>query len=128
MTEIGTKTPYWQLALGNQGAVVSGLEDLAQSVSIIVGTPMGSAPGRPDFGCEAFSQLDRPITTAIPRMIQSIFRAIAKWEPRVELRKVSVEPVTPGAVILVLVWAPKGGEDVSQVVWLGAPPVLGSTP
>ena len=40
----------WQPALGEIGAVVVDLEDIAQAIRIIVTTPQGSDPHRPLFG------------------------------------------------------------------------------
>jgi len=114
-------TPYWQLAVGRAGEVVTGLDEIAQAISLIVRTPTGSVPGDPRFGCEAFSQLDRPITTAIPKMIQAVFQALRTWEPRIDVRRVGVTPVRLGAVILSVVWAPKGSlDEVGQIILLGS--------
>jgi phage baseplate assembly protein W len=99
-------TPYWQLAFGQEGQAVIGLHEVAQAVSLIVQTPLGSLPGQPDLGCDVFSQLDQPLTTAIPRMIQSVFQALRTWEPRIDVLRVGVTPVRLGAVILSVVWVP----------------------
>lgn len=118
-------SPYWQLALGRTGEAVTGLDEIAQSIALIVQTPLGSLPGQPDLGCDVFGQLDRPLTVAVPRMIQSVFAALRKWEPRIDVRRVGVTPVRLGAVILSVVWAPKGSAnsndgEVGQLILLGS--------
>jgi phage baseplate assembly protein W len=114
-------TPYWQLALGREGEVVTGLDEIAQSIFLILQTPLGSLPGQPELGCEAFDQLDRPVNVAVPKMVQAVFRALRKWEPRIDVLRVSVTPVRLGAVILSVVWAPKGSsEEIGQLLLLGS--------
>lgn len=114
-------TPYWQPAYGRPGETVTGIDEIAQAVSIIVRTPVGSVPGDPIFGCEALSQLDRPLPVAIPKMIQAVFRALRTWEPRIDVIRVGVTPVRLGAVILAVVWTPKGGTDeFGQLLLLGS--------
>jgi len=116
-------TPYWQLAFGQAGEAVTGLDEIAQCVSLIVQTPLGSLPGQPDLGCDVLSQLDRPLTTAIPRMIQSVFQALRTWEPRIDVLRVGVTPVRLGAVILSVVWVPKGSSaEIGQLILLGSNP------
>jgi len=113
--------PYWQLAFGQAGQAVMGLDEIAQSVALIVQTPLGSLPGQPDLGCDISSQLDRPLSTAIPLMIQSVFQALQAWEPRINVLRVGVSPVSLGAVILSVVWVPKGGdEEIGQLILLGS--------
>ena len=123
MTTAVPSTPYWQPAYGRAGVAVTGLDEIAQAVSLIVRTPTGSVPGDPAFGCEAFAQLDRPITIAIPKMVQAIYQALRTWEPRIEVLRVGVTPVRLGAVILSVVWAPKGAaEELGQLILLGSAP------
>lgn len=115
-------SPYWQLALGRAGEAVTGLEEIAQSIALIVQTPLGSLPGQPELGCDVLGQLDRPLTVAVPRMIQSVFQALRKWEPRIDVRRVGVTPVRLGAVILTVAWVAKGSaEEVGQLILLGSP-------
>ncbi len=114
-------TPYWQLACGRAGEAVTGLDELAQAIALIVRTPTGSVPGDPAFGCEALAQLDRPLTTAIPQIIQAVFQALRRWEPRIDVFRVAVTPVRLGALILSVVWAPKGSlDEIGQLILLGS--------
>jgi len=121
MAASGPTSPYWQLAYGRMGEAVTGLEEIAQAVSLVVRTPVASVPGFPSFGCEAFGQLDRPITTAIPKMIQAVYLALRTWEPRIDVLRVGVTPVRLGSVIISVVWAPKGSaEEIGQLILLGS--------
>ena len=114
---------YWQLRLGHWGEVVTGLDDIAQCLMIIVTTPPGSVPLRPEFGCDVLGYLDRPSAIAVPGIIREISRAVARWEPRAELRQVRVIPGdTPEAATVRLTWRPgQGGEDQEVVIPIRPP-------
>ena len=83
----------WSLKLGTIGAVVQGIGDIDQCIAIILTTPRGSDPLRPTFGVDVWRYIDNPINVAIPSIVREVSAAIAMWEPRVNLRSVSVSPV-----------------------------------
>ncbi|HWO57698.1 MAG TPA: GPW/gp25 family protein [bacterium] len=80
----------WQPALGESGAVVLDHRDIDQAIRIILTTPKGSDPHRPEFGADLLQYIDRPEVEATPYLIAEIADAILLWEPRVEL--VSIRP------------------------------------
>ncbi|WP_298165393.1 GPW/gp25 family protein [Novosphingobium sp.] len=73
------------------GKVLSGDAHLAQSIGDIISTPLGTRPMRRDYGCLLPELLDRPLTRAT-RLLASvaIAMAVARWEPRVIVRKVEL--------------------------------------
>jgi phage baseplate assembly protein W len=93
----------WSLRLGELGAVVEGADDVAQCVRVILGTPRGSVPLAPEFGCDAWAYLDRPMNEARPRIIREVIDAIERWEPRAELVSVAAELDTAEAASLRIV-------------------------
>lgn len=95
---------YWQPALNSDtSGIVEGVEDIDQCIRIILGTPKGSDPLRPDFGCNAWKYLDQPIDTALPHVVRESVDAIKQWEPRVEVVKV-VPSVDESHLTLRVVW------------------------
>ena len=106
--------PYWQPKLGCPGEVVTGLDDLAQCLMIIVQTRKGSVPHRPEFGCDAWRFLDNPVLDAAPNVILAVSEAISLWEPRVKLVKVTYEP-SIGSARVVLHWIAVG-EDMKPSI------------
>lgn len=99
---------WWQPTLGDVGAVVVDLEDIAQSIRIIVTTPKGSDPHRPEFGADVLQYIDRPEVAETPALISEVARAILAWEPRLEL--VGIVPTYGLAqVSLAITWRLKGG-------------------
>ncbi|WP_310620878.1 phage baseplate protein [Flexibacterium corallicola] len=87
---------HWQhkIKLGPEAdwdRVAIGLEDLAQSLRIIVLTPKLSVPTEPEKFCDALSYIDRPPAEAVPGISKEIWDAITKWEERVVLERVDAE-------------------------------------
>jgi uncharacterized protein len=73
------------MGVDQRGAVglVSGEDDIAQAIAIILATAPGERPMRPEFGCEVhdhvFDVLDAEAFGAIDSAVR---RAIDRWEPR----------------------------------------------
>lgn len=101
--------PYqnWQPALGADGVVV-GLADIDQALHIILSTPKGSDPHRPEFASDIWVYLDRPMPQAITHIVREAVEAIRLWEPRISL--VAVAPVSDAEhLTLVVTWAVADG-------------------
>lgn len=93
-----TPTPYtsitaahWQPALGTPGEVVEGLRDIDQAIRIILTTPLGSDPHRPDFGSDIDRYIDWPTNRVVPHLVREAVEAIRRWEPRVTVVQVLTE-------------------------------------
>jgi phage baseplate assembly protein W len=73
------------------GAPLSGDDHLAQSCEDIVSTPLGTRTMRRDYGCILADLVDRPINRATALLASmGIALALAKWEPRIVVRQVTV--------------------------------------
>jgi len=79
-----------QMSGSGIGQVVQGLADINQCIAIILATPKGSDPLRPNFACDLWRWLDAPITVARPHLVREIVEAITIWEPRVRVLSVVV--------------------------------------
>lgn len=75
------------------GEVVEQLEDIAQCIAIIVTTPKGTDPLRPDFAIDLFAFIDRPMTLLVPHLVREVYAAISTYEPRIRLLSVTVQPL-----------------------------------
>lgn len=82
-------TQHWQPALSGDGYVTD-LDDIRQCVHIILETPEGSEPSRPDFGSKLYLLVDTPIHQAKPHLVRYTVEAIRKWEPRAQPKNVLV--------------------------------------
>lgn len=78
---------HWQPALKSLD-VVEAEADIDQAIRVILGTPKGSDPHRPDFGSNVHLYLDYPVHQAVPHLVREAVEAIRQWEPRCELVKV----------------------------------------
>lgn len=99
---------HWQPALGADG-IVTDWADITQAVQIILNTPKGADPHRPDFGSDLWRYLDHPIDRAIPHVIRESVEAILRWEPRVSLLRLAVDVTALGQLKLVGAWALASG-------------------
>lgn len=77
----------WQVSINDPLARVEGVEDIAQCVYIILTTIPGSDPLRPEFGCNLYRYIDRPVSEAQAMLIYEVTAAIARWETRIKVKK-----------------------------------------
>ncbi len=78
-------------------------EDVREAIWIILSTAPGERLMHPDFGCGLHDYVFAPNDTHTAGMVRfHVERALERWEPRIELLVVTVEP-DPGdpAVLLV---------------------------
>lgn len=111
-------TPHWQLALGGDG-VAQQIADIHQCIRIILTTPKGSDPLRPEFGCDAGNYLDLPLDAARPHIVREARAALA-WEPRVTVSDVTVsqgKEQSGGHAVVHVAWSlvDMGGGSVTEV-------------
>ena len=75
-------------------AMVAAETDIEQAILIILSTAPGERVMRPDFGCGAnelvFEALD---TAAFTRVQTAVTGALARFEPRIELLSVKIDPM-----------------------------------
>ena len=90
MADITTiNNPVWGISTLGYGVLVEGLASVRQCLGIILTTKKGTDPLRPDFGCDVMQYADLPEDRAIPNMKKAIIEAIAIWETRVKVNKVT---------------------------------------
>lgn len=90
MLDSSAPNPRAGAGLGN---AVQALADIAQCIIIIVTTPKGSDPLRPDFATNIFSFIDRPITLMLPHLVREVVTAINRYEPRCTILSISAQPL-----------------------------------
>ncbi|MBF1164931.1 MAG: GPW/gp25 family protein [Dechloromonas agitata] len=82
---------HWQPALNQGGEIVSGIGDIDQAIRIILSTPKGSDPHRPDFGSRIPDWLDRPVDRVRPHLVREAVDALRVWEPRIVVESVRID-------------------------------------
>ncbi len=105
----------WSPKLGSVGEIVENFEDIDQCIKIILTTPKGSVPHRPEFGSDLWQYIDRPINEAIPGIVKEIINSINTWEKRVEIRKITHETINEN-LVLYIDWVLKNTKSGSLTV------------
>ncbi len=101
-------------------ALVSGSTELEESMRIILSTAPGERPMRPEFGCRlndfVFSPAD---STTAGLMAQEVERAIARWEPRVNVMGVDVrmDSLRQNVLYIMINYQVKGSYDRRSLVF-----------
>lgn len=68
-------------------------DDVRQSIRIILGTAPGERVMRPDFGCGIYDMVFEIIdSTSLTRITNLVTEALTRYEPRIELLDVTVDP------------------------------------
>lgn len=81
----------------NTGAVLTGWDECAQSIAVIVSTAIGSLVLNRPFGSNCRDLVDRPANSqTVGRFYGAIARALAKWEPGFKLSKVMLTAFSAG--------------------------------
>jgi len=102
---VPTTAAHWQPALLREGELVEGIHDIDQAIGIILSTPPGADAHRPTFGCRIHDYIDWPITRARPHLVREIVAALNRWEPRMRLQSVQIEPASaPEHVTIRIRW------------------------
>lgn len=83
------RDPNWSLSTLQQGEILKGDVDIAQSIAIILRTRKGSDPLRPFFGSGIHEYIDQPVTVGAPNIVKEIINALGTWEPRIRVTGVS---------------------------------------
>lgn len=91
----------------NKGKVqlVSGADDVAQSLRILLSTRPGERVMQPLFGCNLDVLLFEPITTTLIAYIKDLINtAVLYFEPRIELEKITVDAgrINEGVILIEL--------------------------
>ncbi|CAI8877477.1 GPW/gp25 family protein [Pseudomonas brassicacearum] len=94
---------HWQPTLGTSGEVVEGLRDIDQAIRIILCTPKGSDPHRPEFGSNLHLYLDWPTNHVTPHLVREAVDAVRQWEPRVSVVQVQIQ-IHAAQVIVRVQW------------------------
>ena len=114
----------WSFPPGLDGrggmAMAQGDADIKQAIRLILGTSRGERPMRPEFGCRihelVFSSINATTTGLVAHYVEE---AIGRWEPRIELRDVEVDPDPddPARIIINISYQIKATRDERSLVY-----------
>lgn len=83
------------------GAAMARIDHIAQSVQDILTTPVGSRVMRRDYGSDLPRLIDAPINgETVVDLYVATAEALARWEPRITLRRVQIADAAAGTLHL----------------------------
>ena len=86
--------------------MVAEVQDIEQSLGILLRTRPGERVMRPDYGCGLEDMLFEPVNTSLITYIKELIsKAILYYEPRIQLRNINIledENLLEGRVIIEL--------------------------
>jgi hypothetical protein len=100
-------------------ALSSGERDIEQAIRIILETVPGERVMRPEFGCRAKELIFAARNAATESLlVRYVERALERWEPRIELREVTVvdDPANAGVWLVQIHYAIKASHDERSLV------------
>lgn len=112
----------YPLATDSTGGIAMSSDDrnLVQAIRLILGTAPGERPMRPEFGCNIHDYVFAPAdATTAGRMAAEVKRALARWEPRIDVEsvEVSVDEVDRSAMYIDIHYTKKGSYDPRNLVF-----------
>lgn len=89
----------------SSGNAITDQAHIGQSVSDILNTPVGSRVMRREYGSLISTVIDAPMNDTLRlQMMSMVYSAIMRWEPRVVIRSMQLQPGdTPGTLSASLV-------------------------
>jgi Bacteriophage baseplate protein W len=115
----GLSFPLRTDARGQIG-LVTGSEDIDQSILIILKTRPGERVMRPTFGCRANELLFEPRSAATTSLLQNyVLEALRMWEPRIEVLNVNVveNEAGDGVLLTEIEYQIKATHDTRSIVY-----------
>lgn len=93
------------------GKAIAGIDHLRQSVRDILSTPLGSRVLRREYGSQLPQLVDAPLNrSTLMDIYAATADALARWEPRLRVTKVSAAIPAPGVITVDVtgVYLPEG--------------------
>lgn len=101
-------------------ALVRAEEDIAEAITIILGTAPGERPMRPEFGCGIHNYIFETVDAyTMARLEQEIRIALDRWEPRIDLIDVEfgLDRVDHGEVVIEISYVVRTTNDLRNLVY-----------
>lgn len=112
----------WPLRVDHRGAIAlsDGVDNIEQSMCVILSTAPGERVHRPEFGCSIWELLFEPINAnTLGLVAQSVRDALGRWEPRIDLEDVVATPDNDrqGMVRIDIAYAVRATNDRRNLVF-----------
>ncbi|AYA02337.1 baseplate assembly protein [Acinetobacter sp. WCHAc010034] len=85
----------------HSGTELSELDHIRQSLEDLISTPIGSRLMRREYGTQVANLLDQPTSEALYlKCYSTIYSAILRWEPRIQISQLYISEVNQGQTVL----------------------------
>ncbi|GAA1976257.1 GPW/gp25 family protein [Kitasatospora viridis] len=101
-------------------ALVSREREIEEAIQLVLCTAPGERPMRPEFGCAIHDLVFAPVDEATAGRIQYEVRTcLDRWEPRIEVREVSVtaDPDEEGVLLIDVRYSIRGTNNPRSLVF-----------
>ena len=101
-------------------ALVFGVQEIEESIRLILGTAPGERPMRPEFGCGIHDYVFAPLSAGtIGRIGEEVRQSLRRWEPRIDLHGVDVVPDVddPSTLLIRLSYSIRTTNDPRNLVF-----------
>ncbi|MGH8930856.1 MAG: GPW/gp25 family protein [Egibacteraceae bacterium] len=101
-------------------ALVRRTQEIEESIHLILGTAHGERPMRPEFGCGIHEYVFAPANaTTTGLMADEVRRSLERWEPRIDVVDVAVDPASDDSCVLYIDirYALRGTNDPRNLVF-----------
>jgi uncharacterized protein len=101
-------------------ALVEHEREIQEAIRLILATSEGERPMRPDFGCRIHDYIfASPDPSTRSRIAYAVSEALRRWEPRIEVAGVEVnpDPGEPSTLFIDISYSIKGTNDPRNLVF-----------
>lgn len=101
-------------------ALVGGPTSIERGMRMVLGTAPGERVMRPDFGCAIWELLFEPVNgNTLGLMAEAVREALGRWEPRIDVDDVDVQPVdgSEGTVTISVAYSVRATNERRNLVF-----------
>ncbi|CAL9499428.1 hypothetical protein SUDANB171_03393 [Streptomyces sp. enrichment culture] len=100
-------------------ALVSGEQEVEESIRLVLATAPGERPMRPEFGCAIHDMVFAPVNEQTAGRIQhEVHTSLDRWEPRIDVHEVEVTAGTDRSVLYIDIrYAVRGTNNPRNLVF-----------
>ncbi len=101
-------------------ALSAGSQDIEEAIRMILGTPKGQRPLRPEFGCQIYDLLFAPNDANTAGLaVYYVEQALGMWEPRIRVIEVraQLDPQAPERLLISIDYEIKATLDRRSLVY-----------
>lgn len=108
--------------VGSAGSIdlVSREREIEEAMRLVIGTAYGERPMRPEFGCAIHEYVFSPAdATTAGRISYEVRASLERWEPRVDVRDVTVslDDADPSTLYIDITYTIRGTNDPRNLVF-----------